>query len=190
MAGEVVEKGQYGNVCDKIDICVFFMRHHLYHVLLARQLSAAHLQSTVQADTVNKRLVEVADAQAQINATTQHTKSVIDGISSDFYKLLLEQVAWIMVELKIAKSDRESGEKRIAAEVIKYLSPQSPNARSPRDYISVKAFQAMEAKMVELSQQQQQQWKTQLVSRQAFTFRVLQFVHSTKGHHELLLMML
>lgn len=57
-------------------------------------------------DAVRQRVEEVADAQQQALATASHNKTVLDGVSKDFYKLLLEQIAWIMVELKVAKADR------------------------------------------------------------------------------------
>ena len=132
-------------------------------------------------DAVRQRVDKIADTQQQTLATAAHNKTVLDGVSKDFYKLLLEQIAWIMVELKVAKADRAA----VAADAAASSSSgghqrvdasDEPNVRTSRSALlparhaasgsgagklSVRAVQSIEAKLDTVHAAQEKLARTQ-----------------------------
>lgn len=65
------------------------------------------MRTQTHAKVMHEDLCKLTEVQKRVGNTLEHNKDVLDGISSDFHRVLLEQIAWVMVELKVAKSDRE-----------------------------------------------------------------------------------
>lgn len=136
-------------------------------VFIVAQLSDSYLKNAGVVESLSFRLAALTEAQNQTSSTMHHNKEVLDNMSRDFYKLLLEQIAWIMVELKVAKADRASRAAATESGRVEHNTPDdalahrntpvaaAPPATQIRGNISIKAIQSIEKRLDDLTSQQQ-----------------------------------